>query len=142
MYGERKNKAKLKGFNTNLIMNNSFEDFSKAKKNSSRNNSITHYCNKLLTGQSQNLLNSKKYSISKQNKKVGREIPNNLWSENNQSSDQRTIKWDQKSSKSRMNKMEFNSYNLWPPSYNNKNKPNSSLSWYTENLNQKKNLRK
>ena len=111
MYVDMKNK-KIKGFNVNLIMNNSFEDFTKVKKNSSRNNSITHYWSKLLTGQSHQILNSKKYSISKQNKNVGREMPNHLWTDANQNSGQRTIKFEQQSSKSRASKIDFNSYTI------------------------------
>ena len=50
MYGDKTLSKKNKNFNTSLIMNSSFEDFNTCKKISSRNNSITHYCNKLLGG--------------------------------------------------------------------------------------------
>lgn len=82
MYGTRK----AHNFNTSLVMNNSFEDFSKIKKISSRNNSITHYCNKLLTGQSHQTFYPKNLPISKHKKRVTREIPNQVWVENKQDS--------------------------------------------------------
>ena len=87
MYGNKKNNKKINGFNASLIMNNSFEDFSKVKKISSRNNSITHYWNKLLSGQSYQTLYPKKFSISKHKKKATREIPSNIWNELNQDSE-------------------------------------------------------
>ena len=93
MYVNKKPK-KAAGFDQSLLMNNSFEDFSKVKKMSSRNNSITHYCNKLLAGQSYQTLYPKNFSISKHKKKATREIPSNLWAEVKQHSGQRYIHLD------------------------------------------------
>lgn len=87
MYGTKKHK-KATAFNTSLVMNNSFEDFNKVKKISSRNNSITHYCNKLLAGQSYQTLYPKNFSISKHKKRATREIPSNVWAEGKPSSSQ------------------------------------------------------
>lgn len=140
MYGNKKSK-KINGFNVSLIMNNSFEDFAKVKKISSRNNSITHYCNKLLSGQSHQTLYPKKFSISKHKKKATREMPSGLWNEVNQDSGKRPFKMGNKMSKSRGNKLDNASYNVTSSVYYNHNKPESSLSCYSEGL-KKKNIRK
>lgn len=77
MYGH-KDLKKAPNFNSSLIMKNSFDDFNAVKKFSSRNNSITHYSNKLLGGQSNKNLYSKNYSIAKHKRQV-REVPATAW---------------------------------------------------------------